>query len=58
MFDGLDFLKTLDEEDFNLWLENGRQSKLGHNYLLIVWDTFKSAYRPVYASTLSTCGLK
>lgn len=49
MFDGSDFPGSLDEEVFNLWLENGRQSKLGYNYLLIVWDEYESKYRPVYA---------
>lgn len=49
MFDGAGFPKSLDEEVFNLWLENGRQSKSGYNYLLIVWDGYESNYRPVYA---------
>ena len=49
MFNGPDFPKSLDEEVFNLWLENGRQSKIGYNYLLIVWDEYDSSYRPVYA---------
>jgi hypothetical protein len=49
MFDGPDFPKSLDEEVFNLWLENGRLSKIGYSYLLIVWDEYESTYRPVYA---------
>jgi len=48
MFDGPGFPKSLDEELFNLWLEQGRQSKMGYKYLLIVWDEYESAYRPVY----------
>jgi hypothetical protein len=48
MFDGRDFPKSLDEQLFSEWLENGRLSKLGHHYLLIIWDDFDSAYRPVY----------
>ncbi len=48
MFEGPDFPKSLDEEVFNDWLEKGRQSKIGYNYLLIVWDEYESAYRPVY----------
>ena len=48
MFDGPDFPKPLNEEVFNLWLENGRMSLLGYHYLLIVWDEFESAYQPVY----------
>ena len=49
MFEGSDFPKSLDEEAFNLWLENGRLSKIRYNYLLIVWDEYESKYRPVYA---------
>jgi hypothetical protein len=49
MFEGSDFPKSLDEEVFNLWLENGRLSKIGYNYLLVVWDEYESSYRPVYA---------
>lgn len=49
MFDGPDFPKPLDEDVFNLWLENGRQSKIGYKYLIVVWDGYESAYRPVYA---------
>ena len=50
MFDGPDFPKSLDEEVFNLWLENGRRAKIGYNYLLIIWDAYESAYQPVYVS--------
>jgi hypothetical protein len=50
MFDGPDFPKSLDEEVFNLWLENGRLAKVGYNYLLIVWDEYESAYQPVYVA--------
>jgi hypothetical protein len=48
MFDGPDFPKSLDEEVFSLWLENGRLSKIGYKYLLIVWDEYDSQYRSVY----------
>lgn len=51
MFDGSDFPKSLDEELFDAWLENGRLSKIGYNYLLIVWDALESNYRPVYAES-------
>jgi hypothetical protein len=50
MFDDPNFPKSLDEEVFNLWLEKGRTSKLGYNYLLVVWDEFESTYQPVYAT--------
>lgn len=48
MFEGPDLPKPLDEEVFNQWLENGRLSKVGHNYLVIVWDDYESAYQPIY----------
>ncbi|HEU5146562.1 MAG TPA: hypothetical protein VFT90_07610 [Chryseosolibacter sp.] len=48
MFEGPDFPKALDEELFNRWLDNGRRSKIGYHYLLIVWDDFESAYQPIY----------
>lgn len=48
MFDGSDFPESLDEELFNTWLENGRESKLNYNYLLIIWDELESEYQPVY----------
>jgi len=49
MFNGPDFPKSLDEDVFSLWLENGRLSKIGYNYLLIIWDEYDALYRPVYA---------
>jgi hypothetical protein len=49
MFDGSDFPQSLNEEDFALWLENGRHSKIRYSYLLIIWDAYESKYLPVYA---------
>ena len=51
MFDGADFPKSLDEELFDYWLENGRQSKLNYSYLLIIWDELDSEYQPVYVES-------
>ena len=48
MFDGPDFPKSLDEDVFESWLEEGRQSKLSYSHLLIVWDELESEYQPVY----------
>jgi hypothetical protein len=56
MFNGPDFPQSLDEEIFSVWLENGRLSKLGYNYLLIVWDAYESEYRPVYAERRDEIG--
>jgi hypothetical protein len=50
MFDGPDYPKSLSEEIFNQWLEKGRQSKMSYEFLLILWDEYESAYRPVYVS--------
>ena len=48
MFDNTDFPKSLDEAEFDQWLEKGRDSKIGYAYLLIVWDAFDEVYLPVY----------
>lgn len=49
MFDSREFPKSLDEAVFDQWLENGRLNKIGYNYLLVIWDEYETAYRPVYA---------
>ena len=56
MFDGPDFPQSLHEEVFNLWLENGRESKIGYHYLLIIWDAYESAYHPVYVEDRNEIG--
>lgn len=48
MFEGADFTKSLDEEVFDLWLENGRENRLNPNYLLIIWNDLESEYQPIY----------
>ena len=50
MFESPDYPKALDEEIFNQWLEKGRSSKIGYSHLLIIWDDYESAYRPVYVA--------
>jgi len=49
MFEGPDFPHSLQEETFNQWLEDGRSSKISYNFMLVVWDSYDSRYRPVYA---------
>jgi hypothetical protein len=56
MFNGPGFPKSLDEEVFSSWLENGRLSKVGYKYLLIVWDEYDSLYHPVYAQQRDEIG--
>lgn len=51
MFEGADFPKSLDEDLFDAWLENGRQSKLSYSYLLIIWDETETEYQPVYVES-------
>ena len=53
MFDSSEFPKSLDEDTFDTWLENGRQSRLSYNYLLIIWDEFDVEYQAVYAEDRS-----
>lgn len=51
MFDGASFPKSLDEQLFENWLENGRQSRIPYAYLLIIWDDIEGEYQPVYIET-------
>lgn len=48
MFEGKDYPKSLNEAVFESWFENGRASKIGYNFLLIVWNVYDEEYRPVY----------
>ncbi len=54
MFDGSSFPQPLEEDIFELWLEKGRESKIGYHYLLVVWDAFDEVYLPVYAEKRET----
>ena len=49
MFEGASFPKSLDEQIFEDWLENGRRSRIPYAYLLIIWDDIEGAYQPIYA---------
>ena len=49
MFDSSDYPKSLDEELFDTWLEEGRAKKISYNYLMIIWNAFEEKYLPVYA---------
>ncbi|MEP2026357.1 MAG: hypothetical protein ABJH98_08020 [Reichenbachiella sp.] len=48
MFDGSEYPQSLNEEEFDNWLERGRDSKIAYNYLLIIWDALDEKYLPVY----------
>ena len=56
MFDGPGFPKSLNEEVFNQWLENGRLSKIGYLFLVVIWDEYESEYQPVYLSNRNEIG--
>lgn len=53
MFNGPDYPQSLDEAQFDSWLEKGRESKISYNYLLIIWDAFETKYLPVYVEDRS-----
>lgn len=50
MFDSSDFPKSLDEDLFDQWMEEGRNSKIANYYLLIIWDEMDEDYTCEYVS--------
>lgn len=48
MFDSPDFPQSLDENEFESWLESGRESKISYAYLLVIWDELEGRYSPVF----------
>ncbi|MGB3183523.1 MAG: hypothetical protein WBB45_19190 [Cyclobacteriaceae bacterium] len=48
MFEGPDLPKSLSEETFKMWLEEGRESKMPYTYLVIVWDELENNFKPIY----------
>lgn len=48
MFEGPDYPKSISEELFESWLEQGRASKISYHFLLIVWNVYDEKYNPVY----------
>ena len=48
MFEDPDYPKPLDEDQFDQWLEEGRELKINYNYMLIIWDSFEEKYKPIY----------
>lgn len=48
MFENFNFSLPLDEERFDNWLAQGRESKLGFSHMAILWDEIQKEYRPVY----------
>jgi hypothetical protein len=48
MFESSTSQRSLEEERFEIWLENGRNHKLGYQYMLVIWDEYTTDFRPVY----------
>lgn len=48
MFDDPDYPKSITEEEFESWLEEGRASKISYHFLLIVWNVYDEKYNPVF----------
>lgn len=48
MFESPEYPKSLDEILFEQWLEEGRESKMRYEYMLVVWDELEADYHPEY----------
>lgn len=48
MFESTEYPKPLEEDRFEQWLEEGRQSKMRYEYMLVVWDELNQEYQPDY----------
>lgn len=53
MFDSPEYPKSLSEDLFEEWLENGRENRIPYAYLLVIWDEIEGKYRPVYVEERS-----
>jgi hypothetical protein len=51
MFDGNEYPKSIEESQFEQWLEEGRESKMAYEYMLIVWDELDGEYHPEYVDS-------
>lgn len=49
MFEGPEYRKSLDEDTFDQWLENGRESRMNYEFMLVIWDDMEQSYHPEYA---------
>ncbi len=48
MFETQNFKNTLEEDIFDTWLQKGRESRMGYQYMLIVWLVMEEEYKPIY----------
>lgn len=56
MFDSREYPKSLDEELFEKWLEEGRESKMRYEYMLVVWDDLEADYHAEYVENRKQIG--
>lgn len=43
--------EPLDEQIFEDWLEKGREDRFGFHYMIILWNEWDKAYKPMYTSS-------
>ncbi len=53
MFEGPEYPKPLDEDLFDQWLANGRESKIKFEIMLVIWDDVEQDYNPLYVESRS-----
>lgn len=53
MFEGPDYPKSLDEDQFDQWLEEGRSHKINYEFMIVFWDEFEEKYFPQYLESKS-----
>ncbi len=53
MFEGRDYPKSLDEDQFDSWLEEGRANPINYEYMLVIWDEFEGIYKAGYLENRS-----
>ncbi|HEY9116428.1 MAG TPA: hypothetical protein VIN11_01310 [Roseivirga sp.] len=53
MFESPEYPKALDEKIFEQWLEDGRESKMRYEYMLVLWDELDQKYCPEYINERS-----
>jgi len=51
MFDSQEYPTSLEESQFESWLEEGRESKMPYEFMLIVWDELEGSYHPEYVES-------
>ena len=51
MFEGPEYRKSLDENTFDQWLENGRESRMNYEFMLVIWDDVEQDYIPEYVES-------